>query len=183
MTTPEDVVAFWQDAGRDRWFRRDDAFDQRFRERFLAAHFAASRRALESWMASAEGALALMILLDQFPRNCFRGSAHAYATDPLARHYADRALARGFDAQVEPALCIFFILPFQHSEDLRDQERALTLARACDDAFIIDACERHLEVIVRYGRFPHRNAELGRIHTPDEQAYLDAGGGFIPKPY
>ena len=183
MHSPEDVLTFWSEAGRGRWFRRDDALDQRFRERFEVAHFAASRRELESWMASASGALALVILLDQFPRNCFRGSAHAYATDPLARHYADRALAAGFDAEVDPELCIFFILPFQHSEDLSDQERALTLARACGDEHIIDACQRHLDVIARFGRFPHRNPELGRATRPEEQAYLDAGGGFIPKPY
>lgn len=183
MTTPTDVLTFWTEASRARWFRRDDAFDADFRGRFLAAHLAASRREYEDWLETAEGALALIILLDQFPRNCFRGSGHAYATDPLARHYADRAVARGFEAAVPPDQRLFFAMPYQHSEDPADHVRALELARGCNEDFIVDACERHRDVILRFGRYPHRNWELGRINTPEEQAYLDAGGGFIPKAY
>lgn len=182
MTTFAEVNRLWTDAGRERWFRRDDAFDALLRERLLEAHHVASRREFEDWMETPEGALALVLLLDQVPRNIFRQSGHAYATDGLARHYAGRAVAQGFDAKVVPDQRLFFTLPFQHSEALEDQDRALELAHTCNEDFIVDACERHREVILRFGRYPHRNAELGRINTPEEQAYLDEGGGFIPKP-
>lgn len=175
--SPLEVVRFWREAGYEKWFARNDAFDTDLRARFEAAHFAASRRELEGWMDSAEGALALLILLDQLPRNCFRGSAHSYATDPLARHYAARAIAAGFDAAIDPALRVFFCLPFEHSEDMADQQRSVELARTLDDNFMKYAVA-HRDVIARFGRFPHRNRELGRTNTPEEQAYLDAGGGF-----
>ncbi len=171
------VIDFWREAGPGRWFARDDAFDARFREGFLDAHMAASRRELEPWMEGADGALALVLLLDQFPRNCFRRSGHAYATDPLARHYAARAVAAGFDAQVDPALRVFVYLPFEHSEDPADQARSVELMRAVDADYMRYAVA-HRDVIARFGRFPHRNRELGRESTPEEQAWLDAGGGF-----
>lgn len=174
---PADVVGFWRDAGYGKWFARNEAFDADLRGRFEAAHFAASRRELEAWMDSAEGALALLILLDQFPRNCFRGSGHAYATDPLARHYAERAITAGFDQAVEPALRVFCYLPFEHSEDMADQQRSVELARGLDEGFMKYAIA-HRDVIARFGRFPHRNRELGRVSTAEEQAYLEAGGGF-----
>src|SRR3546814_10525371 len=107
-------------AGPGKGVARDAAFDARFREEFVDAHWAAARRELEPWMDSADGALALLLLLDQFPRNCFRGSGHAYATDPLARRYATRAVDAGFDTQVDPALRVFVYLPFEHSEDMAD---------------------------------------------------------------
>lgn len=175
--SPTNIVAFWRDAGYEKWFARNDAFDADLRNRFEAAHFSASRRELESWMDHAEGALALLILLDQFPRNCFRKSAHSYATDPLARHYAVRALETGFDAAVEPALRVFFYLPFEHSEAMDDQEHSVKLTQALDENFMKYAVA-HRDVIARFGRFPHRNYELGRTNTPEEQAYLDVGGGF-----
>ena len=175
---PSDVVAFWRDAGMGKWFRGGDAFDVECRSRFLDAHFAAARRELEHWMADAEGALALLILLDQIPRNVFRGSGHAFATDPLALHVATRAIDAGFDAQVDPLLRMFCYLPFEHSEALRDQDRAIELFTALDDADLLGYAKAHRDVIMRFGRFPHRNAALGRINTPDEQAWLDAGGGF-----
>lgn len=177
MVAPADVVAFWRDAGPGKWFARDDGFDARFRARFLDAHWAASRRGLEHWMDDAEGALALLLLLDQLPRNCFRGSGHAYATDPLARHYATRAIAAGLDARVEPALRVFVYLPFEHSEDVADQARSMELMRTLDADYMKYATA-HRDVVARFGRFPHRNRELGRTSTPEEQAWLDAGGGF-----
>ena len=175
--SPADIVAFWRDAGYEKWFARNEAFDAELHDRFKDAHFAASRRELEDWMDSADGALALLILLDQFPRNCFRKSAHSYATDPLARHYTARAVEAGFDTAVDPALRVFFYLPFEHSEDMADQERSVELARALDENFMKYAVA-HRDTIARFGRFPHRNRELGRTNTPEEQAYLDAGGGF-----
>ena len=177
MTEAEEVVTFWREAGPDKWFARDEAFDARFRERFLNAHFAAARRQFEHWMDDAGGALALVLLLDQFPRNCFRRSGHAYATDPLARHYAERAVEAGLDARVDPALRVFMYLPFEHSEDSADQARSIELMRLVDAGYMQYAVA-HRDVIARFGRFPHRNRELGRESTPEEQAWLDAGGGF-----
>ena len=177
-TTAADVIAFWCDAGYERWFMRDATFDAQCRTQFLDAHFAASRRELEPWMADADGALALVLLLDQIPRNVFRGSAHSYATDPLARQHADHAIKAGFDREVDPALRIFFYMPFEHSEDIADQQRAVVLTTALGDASYSRYAILHRDVIARFGRFPHRNVLLGRANTPEEQMYLDAGGGF-----
>ena len=177
QTTSSEIVTFWRDAGYEKWFARIDAFDAEFGERFLETHFAAARRELEHWMDDPRDALALVLLLDQLPRNVFRNSAHAFATDPLARHYAARAIEAGFDRAVDPALRLFFYLPFEHSEDIADQQRALALTAALDDTTIKFA-QQHHDVIARFGRFPHRNRELGRETTAEEQAYLDAGGGF-----
>jgi uncharacterized protein (DUF924 family) len=146
--------------------------------RWQDAHFAAARREHDDWMADADGALALVLLLDQIPRNIFRSSGHAFATDPLALHLASRALDAGFDAQVDPALRFFFYLPFEHSEAMPDQQRAVALFTALGDANLLGYAVAHRDVIARFGRFPHRNAALGRVNTPDEQAWLEAGGGF-----
>ena len=173
-----DVLAFWRDAGMARWFGGGPAFDAECRTRLLDAHFAAARRELGHWMDDADGALALVLLLDQIPRNVFRGSGHAFATDPLARHCATRAIEAGFDARVDPALRFFFYMPFEHDEDMAGQERALQLFAALGDANLLGYARAHRDVIARFGRFPHRNAVLGRVNTPEEQAWLDAGGGF-----
>ena len=173
-----DVVRFWRDAGPAAWFARNDAFDDALRTRFLDEHFAAARREREDLLDDADGALALILLLDQVPRNVFRDSAHAFATDPLAREYAHRAIDARFDAIIEPALRIFFYLPFEHSEDLADQDRVVALCEALGDANYLKYAEAHRDVIRRFGRFPHRNRALARVNTPEEQAWLDAGGGF-----
>lgn len=178
LPTAADVVAFWREAGYDKWFARDDAFDAELRRRFEAAHFVAARREFEGWMDSAEGALALLVLLDQVPRNIFRGSGHSYATDPLARHYAARMVEAGFDREVDASLRVFCYLPFEHSEDLADQERCIELSRGLDDPGFLKYAVAHRDVIAQFGRFPHRNRALGRDNTPEEQAWLDAGGGF-----
>ena len=178
MTTPADVVGFWRDAGMDKWFRGGDAFDAECRARFLHAHHAAARREYERWMDTAEGSLGLLILLDQIPRNIFRDSGHAFATDGLALHYARRATDAGFDAVAEPALRMFFYLPFEHSEAMAEQDRAVALFTALGNDDLLAYANAHREVIARFGRFPHRNTALGRMNSPDEQAWLDAGGGF-----
>ena len=175
---PAQVIAFWRDAGMSKWFRGGDAFDAECRANFLDAHHAAARREYEHWMGDAEGALALLILLDQIPRNVFRNSGHAFATDPLARHYATRAVEAGFDVQIDPALRMFIYLPFEHAEGMEDQERAVALFTALGNADLLGYANAHRDVIARFGRFPHRNRALGRDNTPDEQAWLDAGGGF-----
>ena len=176
--TAAGVIAFWREAGEQRWFSRDAAFDAQCRAHLLDAHFAASRRELDGWMADADGALALVLLLDQIPRNVFRGSAHSYATDPLALHQAAAAIESGFDHAVDPALRVFFYMPFEHSEQIADQQRAVALTTALGDASFIHYANAHRDVIARFGRFPHRNAALGRTNTAEEQAWLDAGGGF-----
>lgn len=176
MDVAAQVVEFWRDAGPQKWFARDDAFDARFRQQFQDAHFAAARRAREHWLSSADGALALMILLDQFPRNCFRDTAHSYATDGLARHYAMRAVEEGLDLQLVPKLRAFIYLPFEHSEDPQDQERSVAMFDALGDKEYLQYAELHRHIIRRFGRFPHRNAVLGRMPTPEELDYLAEGG-------
>ena len=173
-----DVIDFWRDAGDEKWFNGGAAFDTQCREQFLDAHFAAARREHDDWMDSADGALALLILLDQIPRNVFRGSGHAFATDALALHYANRAVESGLDQQVDPTLRAFVYLPFEHSEDIADQRRSVALFDALGNEGYAKYAQAHLNVIEQFGRFPHRNRALGRINTPDEQAWLDAGGGF-----
>lgn len=175
MATIDEVVGFWRQAGPDRWFVKDAAFDDTFRARFQANHFAAARREHDDWAASAEGTLGLMILLDQFPRNCFRGTGHMYATDPLARMFARGALRRRRDLEVEPALRVFFYLPLVHSELLEDQDEAVRYSEPLGGEEHRHAVG-HRDIIARFGRFPHRNPMLGRETTPDEQAFLDSGG-------
>ena len=177
IASPESVLTFWRKAGPNKWFDKDAAFDHEIRARFVATYEAAAAGALADWEATPEGALALTIVLDQFPRNMFRGSARTYAADPLARAVADRALARGFDRFMTLADAQFFYLPFEHSEELADQERCCELFRAAGDAEALKWAELHTDIIRRFGRFPHRNKVLGRLTTPEEQAFLD-GGGF-----
>lgn len=172
------IVDFWRNAGPSKWFAKDAAFDAELRDRFLDAHFAAGRREYEALLDEADGALALILLLDQVPRNVFRDSGHAFATDPLARAYAHRAIVTGHDLAVDPELRVFFYLPFEHSEDIRDQDHCVALCEAMGDANYLKYAEAHRDVIRCFGRFPHRNRALGRENTPEEQAWLDAGGGF-----
>lgn len=173
--TASEVVGFWREAGPERWFRKDQAFDDQFRTRLSDAHFAAARRELDAWAQTPEGALALLILLDQYPRNCFRGTGHMYATDPLARHFARQLLEKGFDQQIEPELRLFCYLPLTHSESLADQERAVELNERMGGQGVKHA-RGHRDIVARFGRFPHRNPMLGRTTTPEEQAFIDEGG-------
>lgn len=175
MTTAADVVQFWQDAGPKAWFARNDDFDADFRNRFLAAHELAAGGGLHGWMQGPEGALALMILLDQFPRNAFRGSARMFATDALALELAESAIRAGHDRATGEDLRIFFYLPFEHSELPADQQRAVELIRPLGGEWLRYAII-HQDVIVRFGRFPHRNELLGRVSTPEELAFLQSGG-------
>lgn len=176
--TPErarEVVRFWQAAGPKTWFARDDAFDRHFRDTFEADHVAAAEARLADWARTAEGALALVILLDQFPRNAFRGTPRMFATDAQARRVADAAIAAGHDMMVVQALRLFFYLPFEHAEDLADQERAVALIGPLG-AELLTYALLHRDVISRFGRFPHRNPILGRPMTQEEQRFLDEGG-------
>jgi len=176
LATPQSVLAFWRAAGPDKWFEKDAGFDGEINRRFRETYEAAAAGGL-AWDENPQGALALVIVLDQFPRNMFRNSARAFAADPLAREVAARAIVRGFDRVVPLAERMFFYLPFEHSENLADQDRCVALNRASGDPDAIKWAEAHADIIRRFGRFPHRNAVLGRTTTPEEQTFL-YGGGF-----
>ncbi len=177
--TPAEILAFWRDAGLDRWYRRDDAFDAEVCRRFLGLWQGAAAGELSAWEASDDGALALVIVLDQFPRNLFHDDARTYASDPLALEVAQRAIDRGVDTRIDPALREFLYLPLMHSEHLPDQLRCIELSRAAGHAENLKWAEHHAGIIRRFGRFPHRNRLLGRPTTPEEQSFLDEGG-FSP---
>jgi uncharacterized protein (DUF924 family) len=176
IASPEEVLAFWRAAGPETWFERDDALDAEIRARFLATCGAAAAGRLDHWQTTPDGTLALLILLDQFPRNLFRGDLRAFATDAAARATAERAIARGTDRRFEPPERRFFYLPLMHSENLADQERCIALCRDAGDAEGEKYAEIHADVIRRFGRFPHRNRALGRETTAEERAFLEAGG-------
>lgn len=176
----QDLIDFWTAAGPKAWFRRKPAFDAAVRTRFEAAHLAASRGELDGWSQSWVGALALVLLLDQVPRNIYRRSAHAYATDGLARAAAERAIDAGFDQAAPADLQVFFYLPFEHAEDPAAQRRSIALfeghAARIGDAGYLRYARHHADIIARFGRFPHRNTVLGRTTTPEESAFLARGG-------
>ena len=174
--TPADILTFWRQAGHERWYEKDDAFDAEVRRRFLALWRAAAAGELAPWEASDDGALALTIVLDQFPRNMFRGKAEAFSSDAAALAVAQRGLASGADARIDPELVEFLYMPFMHSEQLADQLRCVELFSKTPDGENLKYAEEHADIIRRFGRFPHRNHVLGRATTPEEQAFLDTGG-------
>ncbi len=174
------VTAFWfADPGapglgqtRPIWFEEDPAFDEEVRARFTRDLERAAAGELDRLTATPEGCLALVILLDQFPRNAFRGTPRAFETDAKAREVANSALARDFDRRLTPVQRQFLYMPFQHSESLADQDRSVALFRALGDEQSLDYALRHRDAIARFGRFPHRNAILGRESTPEEREFL-----------
>lgn len=175
VTEAAAVVAFWREAGPGLWFAKDEAFDRRFRERFLSLYEMAARGELTGWLATPDGALALVLLLDQFPRNAFRGTPRMYATDALAREVTTTAIDAGYDRATEAQLQVFFYLPLGHSENPADQERSVALAARLGEPSVSHAIG-HRDIIRRFGRFPHRNPILGRAMRPEEQKFLDDGG-------
>jgi uncharacterized protein (DUF924 family) len=179
MTTaisPADIITFWREAGNDRWWKKDDAFDAEVRARFLPLWEQARGGGLQAWRNSDDGLLALTIVLDQFPRNMFRNDARTYATDALAREVASQAIAAGADQRVDQALRQFLYMPFMHSEALADQERCVALFRAIGEGEYAKYADSHADIVRRFGRFPHRNRILGRDTTDAEQTFLDQGG-------
>ena len=172
---PQAVIDFWVQAGPQSWFRKSDQFDQQFRERFLDWHERAARGEFDDWAASASGAYALLILLDQFPRNAFRNTPRMYATDAKALDLAKAMVAQGLDKQVPAERRVFCYLPYSHSEDLADQQEAVRLNQEIGRPWL-DHAEEHLDVVQRFGRFPHRNTILGRQTTEQEMQFLQAGG-------
>ena len=165
---------------RDVWFKVDPAFDEQIRDQFGALRARAAAGDCADWVLEAEPCLALIIMLDQLPRNLFRGQAQAFATDAMARDAARAALSRGFDRSLPASWRQFIYLPFEHSEDLADQALSVKLAGnlARDPAFarVLDYAQRHQAIVARFGRFPHRNAALGRKSTAEEEAFLKEPG-------
>ncbi len=170
----DEIVDFWfDDAMKPYWFRKSDSFDRAVADTLGEPHAAAARGDCDSWMEDVDGCLALCILLDQVPRNIFRGDPRSFATDAKARAVAEHALANGFDLECTTDERIFLYLPLEHHEDMDSQNRSVALftERVGDDV-TVDYANRHRAVIERFGRFPHRNAILGRDSTPEEAAFL-----------
>lgn len=186
MSKYQEILDFWFGAGSDRgkerkvWFIKDKEFDQEVKTRFLSVYHAAASGKLDSWKDSPDSCLALILLLDQFPRNIFRNSPQAFATDEKALEIAKYAVKQGYDIQLLPVERWFIYLPFEHSEKLEHQHQAVALFETLQDdpqsSSSIDYAKRHLEVIKRFGRFPHRNAILGRENTPEEEEFLQQPG-------
>jgi len=188
MSDIAEVLAFWFGApdsperGRPRkcWFEKSEAFDAEVRSRFLKLYKRAVAGKLSRWERTPLAALALAVVVDQFPRNMFRGQARAFAADPLALRVARRMLHRGFDGLLRPVERWFVYLPFEHAEDLAAQRRSIALfgnlAGYPDGAGAMDYAQRHYTIIARFGRFPHRNAMLGRVSTSEEIAFLSQPG-------
>lgn len=180
-TVPDDqaiqkLLTFWfADETKERWYASTPAFDQTCREHCGALVDQATRGELAHWEKTADGALALCLLLDQMPRNIFRGNQKAFASDPKAVEVVNAAIAKGFDQQLELERRKFLYLPYMHSEVLAEQERSVALSLALNDDVTLGYAEDHADIIRRFGRFPHRNAILGRESTAEELAFLADG--------
>ncbi|MBL8251621.1 MAG: DUF924 domain-containing protein [Candidatus Competibacter sp.] len=179
IASPQALIDFWfAESAQALWFDSTPEFDQTLRERFLDTYRAAAAGRLADWERTPPGALALTIALDQFPLNMFRGQPESFATEAAARAVADRAIARRFDLQLNPMERLFLYLPFMHGETLADQERSVRLFEALGLDDSARFARHHRDLIVRFGRFPHRNAILGRDSTPEEIAYLNSPDAF-----
>jgi uncharacterized protein (DUF924 family) len=178
------VLAFWfgregeKDWGqhRESWWKKEPDFDQACRDGFLEIYEQAARCDLDDWKATWDGSLALVILLDQLPRNMFRGHPRAFATDAHALAVAEHALDQGFDRSLPVDQRMFLYLPFEHSEHLAQQNRSVALFGSLGDDRLVDYAVRHQQIVERFGRFPHRNAILGRANTQEEAAFLQQPG-------
>ncbi len=190
----EHILTFWfgdspvdSDIYRQRrklWFGKQPNIDQEIREHFLADYQQARQGFYSDWQQSPDGCLALILLLDQFPRNMFRNSPRSYATDAFARSVTRNAIAQGFDCLLSPVQQAFLYLPLEHSECFEDQNQnvklmAVVVAAAPELGNMYDYALRHRDVIQRFGRFPHRNAILERLNTPDETAFLQQPGSLF----
>ena len=175
MITPDEVLAFWFAEGREKqWFEGSAAFDSLVRTALASAHEAAVAGHLDDWRDSPRGCLALAILLDQYPRNVYRGSPRAFASDAAALAITRHALERGFDAELSQVERLFLYLPLEHSEELADQDHCVALtADLGENPEWLRYAEAHRDVVARFGRFPHRNEILGRESTPEEESFLE----------
>jgi uncharacterized protein (DUF924 family) len=172
----EELLAFWRSIGPKAWFGTSDAIDSQIRAKFSSLHEQAARGELDGWRDSADSSLALVILLDQFSRNLYRGDRRAFAQDAMAREVAGHAMRHGFDQRVDGDLAFFFYMPFMHSESLADQDRCSRLVHAKGLHNVLRFVRLHRGIIERFGRYPHRNEVLGRHTTPAEAEFLNDGG-------
>jgi uncharacterized protein (DUF924 family) len=173
MAWQDEVLDFWFGLTPEQWWKTDPAFDETIREHFEDLWKEQRDAVPEAFLGSARDALAAIILFDQFPRNMFRGHADQFSTDPLALAVAKGAVERGYDQEVPPDRRIFVYMPFEHSENLEDQKQSLLLVTALGDENYLGFARKHHDIIARFGRFPHRNAMLGRAPRPDEIAAGD----------
>ena len=179
LVTPAELVTFWfSEQVKPMWFNATSAFDTELREHYADTYFAALNGELTQWEDTPEGALALVICLDQFPLNMFRGQPESFAGEAPSRLVATRAIERGFDQQLKDIQKVFLYMPFMHSEELADQDRALELMAQAGLDDNLRWARHHREIVARFGRFPHRNAILGRESREDELAYLDSDEAF-----
>ena len=179
MITPDDVLTLWfSERVKSLWFDSTPEFDQELRDKFQDTYRAALEGELSDWERSAEGALALVICLDQFPLNMFRGKPESFAGEALSRQVSARAIDRGFDQELEGPRKAFLYLPFMHSEDMEDQDRVVELFDRAGLENNLHWAKHHREIVRRFGRFPHRNAILGRDSTPEELGYLASDEAF-----
>ncbi len=180
ICTPEEVYSFWfEECGRKDWFGGGAELDDEIKARFRETHLALASGAGGEWNSTPENRLAMIVVLDQFPRNIYRGTALAFATDGLALAQAEQAIQVGGDKRVPEEFRIFFYLPFEHAEDISHQDRSVALFTELGDGEYLDYAQRHRDVIATYGRFPHRNQALGRPSTDAEARYLaQPGAGF-----
>jgi uncharacterized protein (DUF924 family) len=179
VSNAQEIIEFWFSPRVEKlWFHSTPAFDNELREHYAATYAAACRDELDDWQANALGALALVILFDQIPLNIFRGQPQSFATEARARAVAEKAIARGFDTQLTDPQKGFMYLPYMHSENLTDQDRSVALYTRAGLANHLRFANHHREIVRRFGRFPHRNAILGRQSTPEELAWLDSKDAF-----
>ncbi len=177
VATPAEILQFWfGELSTKDWFRKDVALDERIATRFRDTYQALSERVPDDWPASPEGCLAAVIVLDQFPRNMFRNDKRSFATDAAALALSKRAISAGFDAKLDADRRAFLYMPFQHAEDVADQAQSVELFEALGKPVERDFAARHKAIIDRFGRFPHRNAILGRDSTAEEIAFLKQPG-------
>lgn len=176
MNQPIDILNFWSQAGPSKWWKKDAEFDAEIKSRFGETYRQATQGQLDDWSKTPDGTLALIILLDQFSRNLFRNSPDAFAQDSKALAIAKTGIEAGFDKSHPDDLTPFFYMPFMHCENLEEQKTCLRLMQEMDAQDNVRAAKEHLEIIEKYGRFPHRNTVLGRASKPEEIAFLEAGG-------
>ncbi len=174
---PRDILDFWFAAGPDKWWARNDAFDAEIRRRFGETHRLAADDRLGAWADEPNGALALVVVLDQFSRNLYRNDHRAWINDGKALAVAREAIGRSYDFAFPATQRCWFYMPFMHAESLDAQRLCVEyMSTRCDYPEQLSSAEMHLGIIRRFGRFPHRNAVLGRRTTPEEQTFLDSGG-------
>ncbi|MBD3767114.1 MAG: DUF924 domain-containing protein [Gammaproteobacteria bacterium] len=179
LATPQAVLNYWfSDAAKPYWFALTPEVDQEIRQRFESTWQAASRHELDHWCETAEGCLALIIVLDQFPLNMYRGQELSFSTEAQARNVAKKAIEKGFESQIAKDQLAFLFLPFMHSESMADQEVSVQLFFNANLDDNLPFAQHHRDIVAQFGRFPHRNAILGRTSTPAEIAYLASPEGF-----